>query len=122
VGLFERVGRRLRESPVEIHAEHTKQLCSEVADVKRIADCAPRTHCRVAGVVESIKLIPRPFGHSLEVQIYDGTGRLVGTWLGQRTIKGIDLGGLLVLEGTATDLGNDTLTIINPAYELMPPG
>ncbi len=95
-------------------------MCSGVKGVEKISRCKPRTRKKVVGVVESIKLVPRDFGHSLEVQIYDGTDRIIGEWLGWRTIPGIDLGTRMVMEGTVGTFGDGTLRIINPAYELLP--
>lgn len=120
MGILSRLGERLSETPDQIHAQNTRAWCAEVEGVERIAECRARTHRRVVGVVESIKLIPSEFGHKLEVQIYDGTDRLVGVWLGCRTIPGIDLGSSIVMEGTVGTFGSGVLTMINPAYELLP--
>jgi hypothetical protein len=120
MGIFSRLGERLNETSDQIHAQKTRAWCAEVEGVEPIEDCSPRTRRKVVGVVESIKLIPSEFGHKLEVQIYDGTDRLVGVWLGCRTIPGIDLGSSIEMEGTVGSFGNGMLTMINPAYQLLP--
>jgi hypothetical protein len=120
MGLLGRLGARLSETSEEIHAQNTREMCSEVEGVEEIVRCSPRTRTRVVGVVESIKLVPAPFGHTLEVQIFDGTDRLVGVWLGTRSIPGIDLGSSLILEGVLGKFGPDIPKVINPAYELLP--
>ncbi|HEX2259713.1 MAG TPA: nucleotide-binding protein [Actinomycetota bacterium] len=120
MGILGRLGARLSETSDEIHAQNTKELCADVEGVQEIASCAPRTRTRVVGVVESIKLVPAPFGHTLEVQVFDGTERLVGVWLGTRSIPGIDLGSSLILEGVVGKFGPGLPKLINPAYELLP--
>ena len=120
MGIFDRLGSRLTQSSEQIHAQQTRALCSKVGGVEQIAACRPRTRQKVVGVVESIKLVPRDYGHSLEVQIYDGTDRLVAEWLGTRTIPGVDLGTWMLLEGTIGNFGDSMLKMINPAYELLP--
>jgi translation initiation factor 2B subunit (eIF-2B alpha/beta/delta family) len=120
MGLLGRLGKRLSESSDEIHAQTTREWCASIEGVESISSCGPRTRTRVVGVVESIKLVPTAFGHSLEVQIYDGTDRAVAVWLGTRSIPGIDLGSSLILEGVIGKYGASGLKVINPAYQLVP--
>jgi hypothetical protein len=120
MGLLGRLGTRLSETSDEIHAQETRKWCEGVEGVEQIASCYPRTRTKVVGIVESIKLIPTAFGHSLEVQIFDGTDRLVGVWLGTRSIPGIDLGTSLILEGVVGNLDAGLPKLINPAYQLLP--
>lgn len=120
MGIFKRVGERLNETPEQLQAQEIRSWCGEVAGVEQIAVCRPRSRQRVAGVVESIKVIPRGGSSTLQVQIYDGTDQIVGIWYGRRKIPGVDLGRRLILEGTIGRFyGNDQLQIINPAYELV---
>lgn len=113
---------RLNETSEQMHAQQTREWCSEIDGIQDASSCEARTRRKVAGVVESIKLIPNAFSQTLEVTIYDGTDRLVGIWLGRRSIPGIDLGSRLLLEGTIGAFRNGPLQIINPAYELLPVG
>ncbi len=100
MGIFKKVGERLSTSPEQYQAQEIRNWCGEIGDVEQIAVCRPRTRRRVAGVVESIKVIPRAHTTTLEVQIYDGTDHIVGVWFGRRKIPGVDLGKRLILEGT----------------------
>lgn len=111
---------KLSETSEELHAQQTREWCSEIDGVQEASECQARTRRKVAGVVESIKLIPTASSQTLEVTIYDGTDRMVGVWLGRRAIPGIDLGSRLLLEGTIGAFKSGPLQIINPAYELLP--
>lgn len=119
MGVFKRFGERLSETPEQLAAQETRAWCGEIQDVEQIAECRPRTRRRVAGVVESIKVIPRRDTSILEIQIYDGTDRIYGVWFGRRKILGIDLGKRIILEGTVSIVQGDRLRIINPGYELI---
>ena len=110
----------LSETSDQIHAENTREWCREIEGVDEVTDCEERTRRRVAGVVESIKLIPSQFSNTLEVTLFDGTDRIIGVWLGRKAIPGIDLGTHLKLEGTIGRYDSGPLRIINPAYELLP--
>lgn len=110
----------LSETSDEIHAQQTRKWCQEVEGVEDVTNCNERTRRKVAGVVESIKLVPSQFSNTLEVTIFDGTDRITGVWLGRKSIPGIDLGTHLTLEGTVGRFDEGPLRIINPAYELLP--
>lgn len=111
--------RSLGDTPEQLHAQHTRQWCREVDGVEEVAECREGTRRRVVGEVESIKLVPSEHSNTLEITVYDGTDRIVGVWLGRRSIPGIDLGSHLVLEGTVGRFAPGPLRIINPAYELL---
>ena len=110
----------LNETSEQIHAGQTRDWCKEVEGVEEVTDCIERTRNKVAGVVESIKLRPTRFSNTLEVTLFDGTDRIIGVWLGRKSIPGIDLGSHLKLEGTIGKFDDGYLRIINPAYELLP--
>lgn len=120
MGLFKRVGERLNETPEQFQAQEIRLWCGEIPGVEQIAECRPRTRRRVAGIVESIKVIPRQDTSILEVHIFDGTDEITGVWYGRRKIPGIDLGERLILEGTVSTTDRKGLRIINPSYEIVP--
>lgn len=111
---------RLHETSEELHKQQTLEWCSEVHGVDRAQDCEEHSRKKVAGIVESIRLIPTSASNTLEVTIYDGTDRIVGVWLGRKSIPGVNLGSHLILEGTVGNFRTGPLQIINPAYELLP--
>ncbi|MGQ0679628.1 MAG: OB-fold nucleic acid binding domain-containing protein [Actinomycetota bacterium] len=110
---------KLNESDEQIHAHNTREWCRELPGILDASRCEPGARCKIAGVVESIKLVPNRFSQTLEVTLFDGTDRMVGVWLGRRSIPGIDLGSRIVLEGTVGAFRPGPLQIINPAYELL---
>jgi hypothetical protein len=80
----------------------------------------PRQRCRVAGVVQNIRIDPREGRGSIEATIIDGTGDLVAKWLGRQTLSGIRLGMGLVVEGIVGSGDQGELVILNPEYQLVP--
>lgn len=106
----------------ELHKQETLEWCSEIPGVDRAEDCRERSRKRIAGIVESIRLIPTSTSNTLEVTIFDGTDRIVGVWLGRKSIPGVNLGSHVILEGTVGSFRSGPLQIINPAYELLPAG
>ncbi len=110
---------RLHETSEELHKQQTLEWCREVPGVDHAQDCEEHDRKKVAGIVESIRLIPTSSSNTLEVTIYDGTDRIVGVWLGRKSIPGVNLGSHLILEGTVGCFRAGPLQIINPAYELL---
>jgi hypothetical protein len=121
MGLLKRIGERLAAPPEQLRAQEIRKWCDEIDNVEQIGVCRPRHQARVAGIVQSIKVVPRESSCTFEVQVYDGTDEVVGVWLGRRRIPGIELGRGLILKGTLGRFGGGPLTIINPEYELLPP-
>lgn len=121
MGLFKRLGERLSAPPEQLRAQEIRKWCDEIEDVEQIGVCRLRSKARVAGIVQSIKVVPADGSCALEVQVYDGTDEVVGRWFGRRRIPGIELGRGLIMQGTLARAGNGPLTIINPEYELLPP-
>ena len=120
MGLFKRLGEKLAAPPEQLRAQEIRKWCDEIHDVQQIGVLRPRCKARVAGIVQSIKVVPRDQTCTFEVQVYDGTDEVVGVWLGRRRIPGIELGRGLILMGTLGRYGRGPMTIINPAYELLP--
>ena len=80
---------------------------------------SPVSLMRVSGIVESIKLIPRPDTIRLEITISDGTGEISGVWFGHHRIGGLDLGERVMFEGTVGSPGAGKLEILHPTYQLL---
>lgn len=121
MGILEKLGARLTESPEQIRAQEIRRFCGDVQAVQQIAECRPRFLAKVVGIVESIKYDPGDSLPRLEVRVYDGTDEIVGVWFGRKEIKGIRLGRPLLLRGTIVGGGTDRLQMMNPSYELLPP-
>lgn len=85
-----------------------------------IAQVQPRSRCKVAGVVQNIRIDPTEGGGTIEATIIDGTGQMVARWLGRSSLSGIRLGVGLVMEGTPGTGPGDEPVILNPDYRLVP--
>lgn len=82
-------------------------------DVSAIADLADRQPGVCVGVVSAIRLVPR---RSVEVTVEDGSGRLVASWPGRTSLRGVALGGALRLAGTVSQEADGTRRMRNPAF------
>jgi len=100
-------------------AERARVLVGNVGGCASIADCEPRRRGRVAGIVESIKLVPRPDTTRLEITISDGTGEITGVWFGHHRIAGLDLGERVIFEGMIGSPGAGKREILHPTYQLL---
>lgn len=120
VGKLSEVLQRLSRPPEELRAENLRAWAETIPASARIGDTAARSRCRVAGVVQNIRIDPRPDVGSVEATITDGTGTLVARWLGRRSLQGIKLGTGLVIQGMAASGQDDELVLLNPEYELVP--
>lgn len=101
-------------------AEFDRLGSRALVGVTPIADTVWRSNVRVAGRVKGVRV--QPWAEkiaSLEITLADHTGGLTVVFLGRRHISGIHLGAHLVVEGMVTEVRHQ-LTIINPAYELLP--
>jgi RecG-like helicase len=102
-----------------VAAERARAILGEVPGCEAIGDCRARYRGRVAGIVESIKLVPRPDTIRLEITISDGTGEISGVWFGHHRIGGLDLGERVMFEGTVGSPGAGKLEILHPSYQLL---
>lgn len=108
--------RRLTASRAEQEAE---ELQRESSGCRSICDCSPGDAVLVSGTVRSLTVRPKTQVPALEIELYDGTGRVRVVWLGRRRIAGIDPGRRLTVTGRLTAL-DGVWTIYNPRYELKP--
>lgn len=76
-----------------------------------------RQHVRVAGRVESMRVLPIAGVQTLECTLTDGTGRLEIVFFRPK-VAGIDCGVRLIAEGMAGE-HRGRLAILNPTYELL---
>ncbi len=84
-----------------------------------LGTCPVRCQVRVAGEITSLRVVNRAGCPSLEATIDDGTGCALAVFTGRRAIRGLDPGRGVVLEGVMRRERN-RLTLINPAYTLLP--
>jgi RecG-like helicase len=111
---------RLTKPVEELDREKLEEFCDSL-DVTRCDQVTPRELAKVAGEVQTVRIVPRAGSPSLEVTVSDGRGQVVGVFFGRRKIAGITPGRRLIMEGMAARQGGRTY-IYNPAYELLPSG
>lgn len=115
-GLVEKLTRPAQD----IRAEHLREWASSVPGAIPISDVQSRRRCKIAGVIQNVRIDPREGSGSIEATIDDGSGRLVVKWLGRQKLSGIGLGNGLILEGTVGEGRGKQLQILNPEYQLIP--
>ena len=109
--------KKLRASVEELDRDRLETRYAGL-DVSTIADAPRREPARVAGEVQAMTVVPRASSPSLEVVVADGTGKVVGVFLGRRRIGGLRVGTGVVLEGVLQKERN-RVVILNPAYVLI---
>lgn len=121
MALFSRASKVAEAQRIEQRTAAFEQLGRRAfVDVTPIGETRWRTHVRVAGRVKAMRV--QPWAEkiaSLELTLADETGGLTVVFLGRRTIGGIHLGSHLVVEGMVSEVRHQ-LTLINPAYQLLP--
>ena len=125
VGYAGRVGlkRLVRGLSVSVDDLEHERLSTRFETVKLgsadLCDCPLRCPVRVVGEVTSLRVVPRSGSPSLEVTVDDGTGSAVAVFTGRRAIRGLDPGRGVILEGVVRR-ERSRLTMVNPAYTLLP--
>jgi len=121
MALFSRNSKRLEaESSAKAKASFDALGQEALRGVIQIADVKWREKVRVAGRVKALRVQPwADQVASLELTLADQTGGITVVFLGRRTLGGVNLGTHLVVEGMTSE-HNRLLTILNPAYQLLP--
>ena len=110
---------KLSRPPEEIRSENLRHWAETIEDRIPIAEVESRRKGRVAGVVQNLRIDPRPGRNSIEATIIDGTGELVVKWLGRQELRGVRLGVGLIVDGTFGADPSGELVILNPEYVLV---
>ena len=111
---------KLARSPQEIRDEHLREWAGSIPDAIPIAQAELRCRCKIAGVIQNVRIDPREGTGSIEATVTDGTGRMVVKWLGRQKLSGIGLGAGLVFVGTVGEGQDKKLQVLNPEYQLIP--
>jgi hypothetical protein len=111
---------RLAEPPEELRAENLREWVRAVPGAVPIAQVEARRRCKVAGVVQNIRIDPRQSSGSIEATIIDGSGQMTAKWLGRPSLSGIRLGVGLIMTGMPSSGRDGECVILNPEYELVP--
>ena len=81
-------------------------------------EATPRSHATFVGEVLTTRIVPRGMSHWFEVVISDGTGKINGWFFGRKSIAGLELGSVVVMEGLV-QFDEGEWTIANPYYEFL---
>jgi len=121
MSLFSRNSKRLEaESSAKTKASFDALGREALHGVIQISGVKWRENVRVAGRVKALRVQPwADQVASLELTLADETGGVTVVFFGRRTLGGVNLGTHLVVEGMTIE-HNHLLTILNPAYQLLP--
>lgn len=86
-----------------------------------IGDVAPRARAQVSGTVGEVRVRTTAGAPILDVEVVDGTGSVVVSFFGRRSLGGVQPGSTLTVEGMVLRRG-DGFAMLNPAYDLRPAG
>jgi RecG-like helicase len=113
---FRRFFRRVAESDEHRYAEEIEAWAAMVPGSVRIRDARSRSRVKLAGVVRRITVRPLEGSESLEALLYDGTGDVSVVWMGRRSIRGLNLGTRLVVDGLLAEQRAGR-RMVNPSFE-----
>jgi hypothetical protein len=120
MGIWGRFAEKLFRPVDDVRSENLRRWVSTLPDVTPIQEARPRCRCRVAGVIQNIRIDPRTGSGYVEATINDGTGKMVARWLGRASLSGVRLGAGLIVEGTPGIGEHEEPVILNPEYQLVP--
>ena len=113
---FRRFFRRMAESDEQRYAEEIREWAAKVPGAVPIADAPVRSRAKLAGVVRRITVRPLEGSESLEAVLFDGTGEVTVVWMGRRSIRGLNLGTRLIVEGLLAEQRSGR-RVVNPTFE-----
>jgi DNA/RNA endonuclease YhcR with UshA esterase domain len=121
MGVFSGSAKRLEKERIDQTKRQFADLgARSLIGVVPIADVKWREKVKVAGRVKALRV--QPWADqiaSLELTLADDTGGITVVFLGRRTLGGVHLGTHLIVEGMTSE-HHRLLTILNPAYQLLP--
>lgn len=109
---------RLNRSVEELDAARLQERFQGV-EVTPIADAPARQPVRIGGEVQAVQVVPRAGSPSLEVTVHDGSAKATAVFTGRRAIAGVACGRGILVEGVGR-MERNRLTLLNPAYTLLP--
>ena len=116
MGIFRRFLDRFTESDEERLASSVQAWSASIPGTVRIAEAPSRAPVKLAASVKRISLVPGEHHDSLEALLTDGTGEVVGVWIGRRSIPGLQLGTRMIVKGVLSRSPSPR-RMVNPQYE-----
>lgn len=109
----------MKSSPSKIE-QHAQSLHEgeKPGSCTRVVDLTDRKVATVIGTIRSLTVRPSSGVKSLEAEVEDGTGSLVVTWLGRRSIAGVSPGSDIEIRGLVSR-NSKGWRVFNPSYRLL---
>lgn len=108
--------REFSKTNAELDAEDIRQEAAQ-AGAKEVLKIRRGELVKIHGVVKSVSLRPEGATPVFQADVFDGSGTLVVSWLGRRSIRGITPGRHIDITGRVTEMDGKR-TICNPEYHL----
>ena len=83
---------RLTKPVEDIDREKLVKFCNALEGSRHLDELEPRVLARVAGEVQTVRIVPRAGAPSLEVGVSDGKGQVTAVFFGRRRIAGLSPG------------------------------
>lgn len=109
---------RIAAEPAELDAAELRAE-SETFGADAICDLESGQLTTLTGVVNSLIFRPIPAVPVFEVELFDGSGKVVVKFMGRRQIRGITPGSVLAVTGRIVRC-DGVMTMFNPDYRLLP--
>lgn len=116
-GQLEKAWRKLVSSNDEL-VDAELQQAAEDAGAQPIQQCKDRDKVTLSGTVAKITHAPKQDEPNLNVELRDGSGSVQLTWIGRRSIPGVECGRQLRVHGRVS-CQDGLRTMYNPRYELL---
>ena len=113
---FRRFFRRMAESDEQRYAQEIRAWAAKVPGAVAIVEAPVRSRVKLAGVVRRITVRPLEGNESLEALLDDGTGEVRVVWMGRRSIRGLNLGTRLVVDGLLAEHHSER-RMVNPVFD-----
>jgi RecG-like helicase len=107
-------------SKIEQHAQSLHEG-DRAHESSRVSELADREVATIVGTIRSLTIRPSSGVKSLEAEIEDGTGTVVVSWLGRRSIAGVTPGADIEVRGLMSRDSKGWRTF-NPSYRLLSVG
>ncbi|MEI8084522.1 MAG: OB-fold nucleic acid binding domain-containing protein [Actinomycetes bacterium] len=114
VGFFRRAWNRLGTTHDQVEAAELRASARSTG-ATAIDECECGEVVTVSGKLQSVTLNPVAGLPSVDAELYDGTGRVLLTWMGRRRIVGIEPGRVLKATGRLVVRDGERV-MFNPRY------
>lgn len=108
--------REFNKTNAELDADELRREAAQTG-AKEVQKIRRGELVKVHGVVKSVSLRPEGATPVFQADVFDGSGTVIVSWLGRRSIKGITPGRHIDITGRVTEMDGKR-TICNPEYQL----